>query len=570
MKSVLAKLFGIYVITTALLIFVIFYFSFDEIRNNTIQNLNVQINHLNRAVSVQTIPYLKSEDYQSLDSLVKVIGKNSESRITIILPDGKVVADNEKNPSTMENHSDRAEIIDAQSKGTGESMRYSYTVHQKMLYNAVRIMSEDKLIGFSRVSLPIHNMDDMYSGIMIKIITITSVVFLISLILLYLFSRYISGNINRLVEASNKIAAGDFDSKVYLNTRDELRTLGNNFNNMSGKLKDLFTEVNKKQEEITSIIKSIQDGIIVIDMNGRVVLCNENFRKYFDLQEIKNNYYWVLVRDLNFQKLIKKIQNTKESRVTEIQHHGNYYLASGSWNDMKKEVVVIVYDINDMKRLEQVKKDFIVNVSHELKTPLTAIKGFVETLQDEANNEQKYYLNIIERQTQRLIYIVQDLLLLSKLENPETSLQLKDVDIAAVCDNIFKLFKSKAIEKKISMVRNIPENAILRADEYMIEQVLINLIENALKFTNFGSITVGFKFADDRPVLTVTDTGSGIPREHLPRIFERFYTVDKSHTKTISGTGLGLSIVKHIVNLHGGEIICDSTVGKGTTFTIYF
>jgi two-component system phosphate regulon sensor histidine kinase PhoR len=552
------------------LIFVILYFSLEKVKENTIQNLNIQINHLNRAVVLQTKHYLISGNFSSLDSLVKVLGSESESRFTVILPDGTVVADSDKDPKSMENHLSRTEIIDAKKGGSGSSMRYSYSINQRMLYNAITVLDGTRLLGFARVSLPIKYLDDLYFDLAFKIISITAIIFAIALIILFLFSKSISRNINKLVSASNKIADGDFDSRVYLNTRDELSKLGTNFNNMSEKLKDSFSEIQRKEEEVSSIIKSMRDAIVVIDEKDRIVLCNDNFKSYFSIESVENNYYWEIIRNPDFQKIVKKIQSKQGSKITELHHNGNYYLASASWNSLKREVVIIIYDINEMKRLEEVKRDFITNVSHELKTPLTAIKGFVETMQDDANDEQKYYLSIIERQTQRLILIVQDLLLLARLENPETRINKKPLKLSEVCDNIFKLFETKGREKPISLVKKIPNDTELIADEFMLEQLLINLIENSWNYSESGNITVSAIDNENTISLIVLDTGMGIPKEHLPRIFERFYTVDKSHSKAISGTGLGLSIVKHIAASHSADVKCDSTVGEGTQFTITF
>jgi two-component system phosphate regulon sensor histidine kinase PhoR len=568
MKTIFSKIFGAYLITILLLVTLILVFSFNRVKDHSVDIHIHELNHLNRAVSVQIKDYLIKGEMQAIDSLVKIIGFSSHSRITVVLPDGTVVADSEKEPSTMENHKDRPEIIEAASNREGSAIRYSYSINKDMLYNAIQVRNGSKLLGFSRVSIPLHYMDILYSDLIWRIIAITAVILIVSLIMFFIFSQKVSGNINKLVSASKTIADGDFSTKVYLNTSDELKILAENFNNMSNRLNELFNEVSFKQEELRSIIKSIKDGIVVIDAKDRITLSNENFKSYFNNGEIIGKYFWELIRDLNFKKLIKKVQHKGESKVTEVHFGENYYLASASWNDIKKETVVIFYDINELKKLEQVKKDFIVNVSHELRTPLTAIKGFVETLMDDASEEQKHYINIISRQTQRLINIVQDLLLLSKVENPETKINLSIIKPNNMVDNIFRVFQAASQEKGIELKALIGESTEIVADESMLEQIFINLIENALKYTDSGSITISITNDENTGTIEVEDTGMGIPTEHQGRIFERFYTVNKSRAKNMSGTGLGLAIVKHIVSLHNGSISFTSTVGKGTKFTI--
>jgi len=568
MRSVFTKIFSIYFLTTIFLLFVTLYFSFNAIKKDTIENISNQIDQLNRATVVQTKQLLLDKDYSALDSLVKIIGKESKTRLTIILPDGTVVADSRKAPLQMENHAGRPEIIDARKRGLGQSIRYSYTIKEQLLYEAIPVRHGGQMLAVSRISVPITYLNELYYDIIWKIIAFTSVILLVALIILFFFSRKFSNNIKKVVEASNKIAKKDFSSRVYLNTNDELSELANNFNEMAEKLKENFEEINEKQKEISSIIKSIRDAIVVIDASEKITFCNKNFKHYFGLKDVEGKYYWELIRNVGLQKLIKKIQTSKKSKVEEIQFGDRHYLASGSRNIVNNDVIIIFYDISDYKNLEQVKKDFISNVSHELKTPLTAIKGFVETMKEDAEDENKRYLQIIERQTQRLINIVRDLLLLSKLENPETQLQRKDVDANSLVDNLFDMFAQRAKEKGLELKKEIKPDTFIYVDEFMFEQVLINLIENAITHTPAGTVTVSVKKKKSHTVVSVKDTGKGIPSEHQSRIFERFYTVEKSHSRTISGTGLGLSIVKHIVGLHKGEIRLESTPGNGTEFII--
>ena len=252
-----------------------------------------------------------------------------------------------------------------------------------------------------------------------------------------------------------------------------------------------------------------------------------------------------------------------------MEFRGRSFLCSANALAAGGEMIVVMHDITELKNVEQMKKDFASNISHELRTPLTAIKGFVETMQDEATSQQKHYLSIVARHTERLIHIVEDLLLLSKLEDREQEPLSDKVSLAALIADSVALFSKKAEDKGISLVSRVASDMpSVCGDAFKLEQALINLIDNAVKYSDKGSITITAEHKNGSAIISVQDTGTGIPAEHLPRIFERFYVVDKSRTRTLGGTGLGLSIVKHIVLLHNGTIKVDSIPGAGSTFTI--
>ena len=242
-------------------------------------------------------------------------------------------------------------------------------------------------------------------------------------------------------------------------------------------------------------------------------------------------------------------------------------LCSSSYLKETDEIVFILHDTTELQQLETIKKDLILNVSHELRTPLTSIKGFLETLEDELENDHAYYIQVIKRNTDRLIHIVNDLLILAKLEHSQ-KLEYEEIDLAELFDNMSLLFENKIKEKNISLLKEIDSNLPkLQADRFKLEQVLINLIDNAIKYTDIGTVKLKAYF-DKKFYLEVSDSGRGIPQKHLDRLFERFYVVDKSRSRKLGGSGLGLSIVKHIVQLHNGEIKVTSEIGKGTVFTV--
>jgi two-component system phosphate regulon sensor histidine kinase PhoR len=233
--------------------------------------------------------------------------------------------------------------------------------------------------------------------------------------------------------------------------------------------------------------------------------------------------------------------------------------------------VAVFHNITASKRVEKIKKDFVMNVSHELRTPLTAVKGFVETLDEQIDIHNRHYLEIIKRHTDRLIHIVEDLLTLSELEEKGVEAPLENIDLSVVLENVFPLFEQQVKEKGLRLSREIASDLPpLKGDPFKLEQMFINLIDNAVKYTEKGTIVVSLRHKENRIIIQVQDTGHGIPKEDLPRLFERFYVVDKSRSRRLGGTGLGLSIVKHVVLLHNGTIDVESKVGVGTTFSISF
>jgi two-component system phosphate regulon sensor histidine kinase PhoR len=503
-------------------------------------------------LELKITPLLYENKIQELNFLVKNLDKNINTRITIINPDGVVLADSEEDPKIMENHKNRPEIQNALKGKLGKSLRYSYTFNNKMLYVAMPIENEGKILGVLRLSLFLTQIDSLFGDLKIKIFEIVLIIVILSLLVAFIFSRSLTKPIKELVVASRKVAEGDFNVKVLLKNEDELKELSDSFNNM-----------------IYQIISSMQEGFVVLDKNEIIKLCNENFKKIVSNKSIEGKHYWEVLKEPELNKLIDKIRNEKKSISERIEIYNKTFLCSITFLPIKQDIVVLLSDISKIIELEKVKKDFIVNISHELKTPLTAIKGFIETLEEEENIKNKDYVNIIRRHTDRLINIVNDLLFLSKLEEKDEKLEIEKVDMQELISKILKMFEQKLKSKNLSLKFEITDELLLiSADPFKIEQMFINLIDNAIKYTDEGEISISLERKDKSLKIEIKDEGIGIPKEHLPRIFERFYVVDKSRSRKLGGTGLGLSIVKHIILLHNGSIDVESSPGKGTKFII--
>jgi two-component system phosphate regulon sensor histidine kinase PhoR len=469
----------------------------------------------------------------------------------------------------MENHKNRPEILGLSKSTIGNSIRHSNTVEEDMLYAARRVTINNKQY-YLRTSFFVHKMNKLLFEVRAEIIEISVIVYLISILGLIFFIKNISNPIKQLSEASKKVAEGNFDVKVKIKSNDEIGDLSANFNNMAKRLKKLFYKVNSQKEQLDTLISEIQEGLVVLNSRGRIKMYNDSFTSLLKIDNLIGKKLTKLIDNGNLKDLLEEVISNSKSITREIEVGKRQYLCSTSWIKMKNEVIILFHDISEFHKLELIKKDFVINVSHELRTPLTAIKGFSETLIDEIENkEQKHYVEIISRHTNRLIRIVNDLLHLSELEQSTISLILEKTSVDVLLNNVYNLFLQKSIEKGIEFILLIEnKERILEIDNFRFEQLLINLIDNAFKYTDKGKIKIISKELDDRQIFIIEDTGIGIPQNDINRIFERFYTVDKSRSRRVGGTGLGLSIVKHIVLLHKGNIEIESEVNKGTRFII--
>jgi two-component system phosphate regulon sensor histidine kinase PhoR len=339
---------------------------------------------------------------------------------------------------------------------------------------------------------------------------------------------------------------------------------------MIAEMERLFGELSRQKEELDSIISSLQEGILVLDKEERVLIANESLQMITGKNLEKGKFYWEILREPKLNELVKSVRNARHNSTEEIELNNRTFLCSATFLRYKEEITIVFHDITEIKKLEKIKTDFVLNVSHELRTPLTSIKGFIETIETGVlDEENKHYMGIIRRNTDRLINIINDLLSLSKMEEKGIKLQLETVNLKDIIEQALVVFEQQ-IQSKGFFVHLIidPDLPPVQGDPFKLEQVFINLIDNAIKYTEKGGITIEMKFQNKQIVITLQDTGAGIPPEHLSRIFERFYVVDKSRSKKLGGTGLGLSIVKHVILLHNGMIKAESTLGHGTTFII--
>jgi two-component system, OmpR family, phosphate regulon sensor histidine kinase PhoR len=569
-KSIFIKIFGCFLLIILVLSGLILTSSFTAIKDYYIESTSNHLKNLAITLEEQILPLLENKNAAELDALAKRLGKKIQTRITIIALNGIVLADSEKDPKSMVNHGTRTEIAQALEGNMGRFLRESETLKEQMLYIAVPVKKNEKTLGVLRLSLFLKDINGIINNIRINILRISSLIIALSLLISIMFARSLSRPIKELSAVSRRIADEDFSARVFLNSKDELRELADNFNNMAVRMKTLFEELRSQKEELDSVISSLQEGILVLDREEGIVLTNNSLVKIIKSNLTEGKPYWECFRVPQFDELIKKTKDIKANVSEEISFNNKTFLCSATFLGAKEEIAVIFHDISNIRDLEKIKTDFVSNISHELRTPLTAIKGFVETLEDKViSDESRHYLDVVRRNTDRLINIINDLLFLSELEEKSIKLELTEVDLKVLLESIIRIFEQKLKEKSLSLHIDIGTALLfIKADPFKLEQMFINLIDNAIKYTEKGSINISLKEKEGKIEIIIEDTGIGIANEHLSRIFERFYVVDKSRSKRLGGTGLGLSIVKHIVLLHDGLIDVKSSPGMGTKFFI--
>ena len=568
-KSIFLKVFGGYALILLAVGALIALFSFSTIRSHDQDLLAQDLEYLGRALATDVQAFLDQGRPDDMDAFLKKEAKDIHARVTVIDPSGTVLADSETDPRKMENHKYRPEVTEALEGRIGRSLRYSVTVEQKMLYVGLPLEKDGRIVGVLRLSLFLKDIDFLLASLRTTIGRTIVLMLLAALGLALVLSLSVTLPIRKLTHAAREIEAGKFGTRVALHGKDDFFELGEAFNLMTARIETLFGDVSRQKESLANILASIDEGLLAVDAEGRVTLANEAFRKIADAAAPEGKFYWEVIRKPRLQEFIARLQGESKRLSAEVRVDEKTLLCTGGALDDQGGVVLTLHDITDLKNIEVIKRDFIVNASHELRTPLAAILGAAETLEEEPGRINAASLEILKRHAERLRAIVEDLLKLSELEERGYRLDRREIDSRELARNVVQIlsprFKEKGLEAKIESAEGLP---VLKADPFLLEQALINLVDNAIKYTDKGSITICLA-ADARDyIIAVRDTGAGIPAEHLPRIFERFYVVDKSRSRKVGGTGLGLSIVKHIVQLHGGTVSASSEEGRGTEFTL--
>jgi two-component system phosphate regulon sensor histidine kinase PhoR len=505
----------------------------------------------------------------ALDAFIKEKGRQARVRFTVIDGRGRVLADSQRDPAGMQNHADRPEVAAALSGRPSSETHFSFTLRERMLYHALPLKVSGTTVAALRMSQFVRDIDKMFSFWRQRFVVLLLVLLAISLFISLLLSRNLTRPIRGLARAARDLGKGKWQGHVPERRQDELGQLASEFNAMADRQQAFMEKLERNQQELEAILGSVSDGLLVIDAQERIIRAGPRFSQLIGEANPIGRPYWELLRSKEFADMVRLA--AKQSVRSEIEIHGRTYLASLSPLPDPGGTVITFHDLSESRRLQKQKKDFVANVSHELRTPLTAIKGYAETLAEEVSGDARKYLDVILRHADRLIDLTRDLLSLSELEEKGVVLRREPIDWPDMFAGICVLFERKLLEKKLSLDISLPadlERTAFKGDRFRLEQMLINLLDNAIKYTDNGGIAIRLAVAANRLIIDCRDSGAGIPAEHLPRIFERFYVIDKARSRQSGGTGLGLAIVKHIVSLHGGVIKVESAPGAGSLFTI--
>ncbi len=572
-----------------IIVLVLFIFTFLIIGELNKYDKSLTKERLLTAANLSTevlIPTLKNPNIEDVQSAVSALGGKTGVRITVIDSDGVVLGDSTKNPREMENHSARPEIIEAYNNQIGESTRYSSTLQKEMFYVAVPYQNNSgQTPTVIRTALPLSIIQQALVPLESKVIYIGLALTLFALLLSLAVSRTTTKSLSGIINISEELAKGNLNVDIPVSeSRGEIPKITKALNHMTQKLNEVFKQLSREKNQLEAVLSAMSEGVMVVSEDGKIIIINDALGKMFNLSDdLVQKPFWEVLRNRDVIKLIESVLESWEPDNREIFYlypEERYYLASIIPLDApEKEIIVVIFDITEFKRLENIKADFIANVSHELRTPLTAIKGYTETLEEDAfedPQDQKHFLKIIKSHTDRLINIVSDLLVLSEVEGRDIlseengNSDFEDVNIIEVIKSSLEALRSKAAEKGLNVSYKPPkDNITITANRFLLEQMFINLIDNAVKYTpELGEIGIELYSEDDELRIEIYDTGIGIPKDSLPRIFERFYRVDKTRSRKMGGTGLGLSIVKHIVIIHGGKIDVQSEEGNGSRFII--
>jgi two-component system phosphate regulon sensor histidine kinase PhoR len=561
MKNKLA----IYLLGTVIFIFIVVTALFASIFNYEYeQNLKdkLEINN-NMIISLIQSNNLKDQEKFFKENLV-----SSHLRVTYVDKLGKIIYDSIINGEIMENHNDRQEVIQARKSGSGFAMRYSKSTQENMMYFATAF--GDGLIVRSSMPLKIVN------GLSSKYFKFYLVAIVFSALMSIWFSLKLSHIILKpiidLTFITSRISKGEFHRRAKTLAGGEIGELAKNFNEMADKLEFTLNEVTDKQNRLEAILQSMDSGVIAVDRSNKVIMINPYAKKMFGVtKDIIGQNLLDNIRDFELENIFHQSDNAyKEIKILWPQERELRIKTADIINRSEHiGTVAVVQDITEVKKLEKMRTQFVANVSHELKTPLTSIKGFAETLKyvEDAETKEKF-LNIINEETERLTRLITDILILSHIEQ-QTELKSEEVDVNKIVQDVYNLMKNTADVKEIQLSTQQQNLKSLIGDADKFKQMLINLVDNAINYSEVGdSVCIGTEYKANKCILWVKDTGVGIAKSQIPRIFERFYRVDKARSRSKGGTGLGLAIVKHIVLKFNGKIYVESELGYGSKFII--
>lgn len=571
--SIFRRIFLIYAAVLLVSFAVVEFYITSVVRESRISDLREGI-LLQMNLIAPELPFQRE-----VDDLCRRLKEQTGARVTVVAADGTVLGDSDKASAEMENHAHRVEIEQAAMGDSGMAIRRSDTLGYDFLYVARKIEREGLIAGYLRMAVPLTAVDASVNMLRMRILAVVTVVLMATLIISFWQTDRLRRLLNQLRDYSRSLAGGDLSRRLYLGSAPEFDSIAADLNTMSTALQTLVDEVEEEKDRLNVILTSIPDALLIIDIKGIIRIASSSAEAVFGKEGLPGMQYMEAVRNDEFSALIEGVRRHPVPAAAELRLSTPFerYLSvkvSPLFYEEKELAgfVTVFHDITQIKQLEAMRKDFVANVSHEIKTPVTAIMGFADTLLEGALDEGKdavRFLGMIRANSARINSLVDDLMVISKIELGVIRVEKTQVDAGEVIETVAATLRPRAEEKGLSIKVEVqPEAAIIEADRNRLVQILTNLLDNAVKFTEQGGINCGIRRRDGLREIFVEDTGIGIPPKHLPRLGERFYRVDPARSRKLGGTGLGLAIVKHLVKAHGWDMSIESRPEAGTAVRI--
>lgn len=573
-KGIFRRIFMMYAVVLFLAVLFVELYVTSVVRENYIDNLRqtlvVQIGLISKGISF---------NQPDLDGLCRQLKADTGARVTVIMNDGRVAGDSDSASAFMDNHLHRTEIAQALLFDTGMTIRYSDTLKHDFLYVAKKVARGERDAGFVRMAVPLNEVDRAINILRVRVIFVV----LIVLIATWVFSVWQTDHLRRLLrqitDFSRSLSRGEIDKRLFLSNAGEFNEIAENLTSMSVEINGLMTKDEEERNRLNVILRSVPDALLIIDTKGIITLSSSSAKDFFGYLPLTGMQFLDVLRNHEFSDLVEQVRKDHLPGTTtlRIESPEEKYLSVRVSPLFYKEnelagFVAIFHDITQIEKLEQVRKDFVANVSHEIKTPVTAIKGFADTLLEGALDDRENavrFIHTIKSNSERINSLVDDLMTISKIELGVIRVEKTMVDLEDVFENVIETFREKAAIRDLSLEYSLKAGLKhISADKNRLIQILTNLVDNSIKFTEAGGVTLGVDKEGEKTFLFVEDTGIGIPPKHLPRLGERFYRVDPARSRKMGGTGLGLAIVKHLVKAHGWSVQITSFPGKGTTVRI--
>ncbi len=584
-RRLLWQLYPSYLLIILLSIIATTWFSSRTLKTFAIEHNISNLKTLARVLESQITAHMSPPDQAYLDQLCKKSGITGEMRITVILASGIVIGDSEEDPEKMDRHTDRPEVAQAFLGETGISTRYSLTLNQNMVYVAIPLKTKTSIAGVLRISTPLTSIDETVGVIQTKILISGILISILATVICLIVSRRITRPIEEIKQHAECFARGDFECKLPSFESEEIGSLSATMNQMATELSERIQTITLQRNELKVVFSSMVEGVLAVDADEHIINMNEAASRFFqcDPTTTQGKSVQEVIRNVELQKFVKEVLAGHKLIEQDINFHDHpERILNGHGTPLYNTdgrkgngALIVLNDVTRLRQLETMRRDFVANVSHEIKTPITAIKGFVQTLNDGAADEpenRKRFLEIIEKHVDRLSKIIDDLLSLSRVEEDTNSgeIVLMPGMIRDVLSTAVQLCETKAVAKNITLELNCDSGLEADINPLLLEQAVVNLLDNAIKYSDEeGAVRLLAKTQREEIVIEVQDDGCGIEKKHLDRLFERFYRVDKARSRRLGGTGLGLAIVKHIAQAHQGYVSVNSTPFEGSTFGLH-